>query len=73
MAGNFYGGDVAQLRQLAKDLAGGANRLSLLGSQLSSVISTGAGDAISLNRFVFDYEVTRGDVWTLRLPPAPSR
>jgi hypothetical protein len=34
----------------------------------ASVISTGAGDAISLNRFVFDYEVTRGDVWTLRLP-----
>ena len=28
MAGNFYGGDVAQLRQLAKDLAGGANRLN---------------------------------------------
>jgi Tol biopolymer transport system component len=39
----------------------------------ASVISTGAGDAISLNRFVFDYEVTRGDVWTLRLPSAPSR
>lgn len=42
MAGNFYGGDVAQLRQLARDLAGGANRINLLGQQLGSAISTGA-------------------------------
>ncbi|WP_185261926.1 hypothetical protein [Pseudarthrobacter sp. NBSH8] len=42
MAGNFYGRDVAQLRQLAKELAGGANGLSLLGQQLSRAISTGA-------------------------------
>jgi eukaryotic-like serine/threonine-protein kinase len=39
----------------------------------ASVISTGAGDAISLNRFVFDFEVTRGDVWTMRLPVDVSR
>jgi hypothetical protein len=31
MAGNFYGADVAQLRQLAKDLANGAIRVDLLG------------------------------------------
>ncbi|KSU70785.1 hypothetical protein GA0061083_3758 [Pseudarthrobacter enclensis] len=41
MAGTFYGGDVAQLRQLAKDLAGGANRLNALGQQLNSTISSG--------------------------------
>lgn len=41
MAGTFYGADVAQLRQLAKDLAGGANRLNALGQQLGSTISTG--------------------------------
>ena len=42
MAGNFYGADVAQLRQLAKDLAGGANRLNALGQQLGSSISSTA-------------------------------
>lgn len=55
MAGNFYGGDVAQMRQLAKDLAGGANRLSLLGSQLSSVISTGAWKGHDGERFRSDW------------------
>ncbi|XAS67274.1 WXG100 family type VII secretion target [Micrococcaceae bacterium Sec5.7] len=40
MAGNFYGADIAQLRRLAKDLAGGANRLTALGQQLGSAISS---------------------------------
>ncbi|MET3174375.1 UNVERIFIED_ORG: uncharacterized protein YukE [Arthrobacter sp. UYCu721] len=55
MAGNFYGGDVAQLRQLAKDLAGGANRLSLLGQQLSSALSTGAWKGHDGERFRSDW------------------
>jgi uncharacterized protein YukE len=42
MAGNFYGADVVQLRQLAKDLAGGANRLNALGQQLGSSVSSTA-------------------------------
>lgn len=39
MAGNFYGADVAQLRQLAKDLARNADRISELGQQLSGAIA----------------------------------
>lgn len=38
MAGTFYGSDVAQLRQLAKELAGGATRLNTLSQQLGSTI-----------------------------------
>lgn len=55
MAGNFYGGDVAQLRQLAKELAGGANRLSLLGQQLSRAVSTGAWKGQDGERFRSDW------------------
>jgi hypothetical protein len=55
MAGNFYGGDVAQLRQLAKDLATGADRLGLLGQQLSSAISTGAWKGRDGERFRSDW------------------
>jgi hypothetical protein len=55
MAGNFYGGDVAQLRQLAKDLAAGADRLGLLGQQLSSAISTGAWKGRDGERFRSDW------------------
>lgn len=55
MAGSFYGGDVAQLRQLAKDLAGGAMRLSLLGHQLSGVIGTGAWKGHDGERFRSDW------------------
>jgi hypothetical protein len=55
MAGNFYGGDVAQLRQLAKDLAVGADRLGLLGQQLSSAISTGAWKGRDGERFRSDW------------------
>lgn len=51
MAGTFYGGDVAQLRQLAKDLAGGANRLNALGQQLNSTISSGLWKGHDGDRF----------------------
>ena len=39
MAGNFYGSDVAQLRQLAKELARNADSLTTLGQQLSGSIT----------------------------------
>ncbi|UVJ41696.1 WXG100 family type VII secretion target [Arthrobacter sp. CJ23] len=39
MAGNFYGADVAQLRQLAKDMAGGAGKLDQLRQMLGSAIA----------------------------------
>jgi hypothetical protein len=55
MAGNFYGGDVAQLRQLAKDLAGGANRINLLSQQLGGAISTGAWKGHDAERFRSDW------------------
>ncbi|WAJ32693.1 WXG100 family type VII secretion target [Arthrobacter sp. FX8] len=51
MAGNFYGGDVEQLRQLAKDLAAGANRLNVLGQQLSSSIGSGLWKGRDGDRF----------------------
>jgi uncharacterized protein YukE len=51
MAGTFYGGDVAQLRQLAKDLAGGANRLNALGQQLNRTISSGLWKGHDGDRF----------------------
>ena len=40
MAGNFYGADVAQLRQLAKDLAKDASQLEQLGQQLGVSIAS---------------------------------
>ncbi|MDQ0680976.1 uncharacterized protein YukE [Arthrobacter pascens] len=58
MAGNFYGGDVAQLRRLAKDLAGGANRLDLLGQQLSSMVSTSPWKGHDGDRFRSDWTST---------------
>jgi uncharacterized protein YukE len=51
MAGTFYGGDVGQLRQLAKDLAGGANKLDALGQQLGSTISAGLWKGRDGDRF----------------------
>lgn len=51
MAGNFYGGDVAQLRQLAKDLTAGANRLNALGQQLSSSVGSGLWKGRDGDRF----------------------
>ena len=39
MAGNFFGSDVAQLRQLAKELARNADSLTTLGQQLSGSIT----------------------------------
>jgi uncharacterized protein YukE len=51
MAGNFYGGDVAQLRQLAKDLSAGANRLNVLGQQLRSSVGSGVWKGRDGDRF----------------------
>lgn len=51
MAGTFYGADVAQLRQLAKDLAGGANQLNALGQQLGSTINTSSWKGHDAERF----------------------
>ncbi|MEE2570383.1 WXG100 family type VII secretion target [Pseudarthrobacter sp. J64] len=51
MAGNFYGADVAQLRQLAKDMANGATRLGNLGQQLSSAVSTSPWKGNDAERF----------------------
>lgn len=56
VAGNFYGADVAQLRRLAKDLAGSAQRLNQLGQQLSGTISISPWKGNDGDRF-------RGD-WT---------
>ena len=55
MAGNFYGGDVAQLRQLAKDLGAGANRLNVLGQQLGSSIGSGLWKGRDGDRFRNDW------------------
>ncbi|MDQ0771475.1 hypothetical protein QF031_004224 [Pseudarthrobacter defluvii] len=51
MAGNFYGGDVAQLRQLAKELSRGANRLNGLEQQLGSSIGSGQWKGRDGDRF----------------------
>ena len=51
MAGTFYGGDVGQLRQLAKELAGGANKLDALSQQLGSTISAGLWKGRDGDRF----------------------
>jgi uncharacterized protein YukE len=55
MAGNFYGADVAQLRQLAKDLANGANRLDQLGQQLGSSIASSPWRGHDGDRFRSDW------------------
>ena len=55
MAGNFYGADVAQLRQLAKDLATGASRLDQLGQQLGSSIASSPWRANDGERFRSDW------------------
>ncbi|WP_426997394.1 WXG100 family type VII secretion target [Pseudarthrobacter sp. N5] len=55
MAGNFYGADIAELRRLAKDLAGGATRLDTLGQQLSSTISSSPWEGHDGDRFRSDW------------------
>ncbi|QCP00348.1 WXG100 family type VII secretion target [Arthrobacter sp. 24S4-2] len=55
MAGNFYGADVAQLRQLAKDLANGASRLDQLGQQLGSSIASSPWKGHDGDRFRSDW------------------
>lgn len=51
MAGNFYGADVAQLRQLAKDMDGGASKLNQLGQMLGSVIAGASWPGYDGERF----------------------
>ncbi|MFJ5958677.1 WXG100 family type VII secretion target [Paenarthrobacter sp. NPDC092416] len=51
MAGNFYGADVAQLRQLAKNLARNADRLTELGQQLSGSITNSPWKGSDGDRF----------------------
>ncbi|MBP1233368.1 uncharacterized protein YukE [Arthrobacter sp. PvP102] len=55
MAGNFYGADVAQLRQLAKDLAKGASRLEQLGQQLGGSIASSPWKGNDGERFRSDW------------------
>ncbi|MEC5180446.1 WXG100 family type VII secretion target [Arthrobacter sp. CG_A4] len=55
MAGNFYGADVAQLRRLAQDLAGGARRLNQLGQQLGGTISASHWKGNDGERFRSDW------------------
>ncbi|KIS25463.1 hypothetical protein TV39_20645 [Arthrobacter sp. SPG23] len=55
MAGNFYGADVAQLRQLAKDLAKGASRLEQLGQQLGGSITSSPWKGNDGERFRSDW------------------
>ncbi|WP_426988886.1 WXG100 family type VII secretion target [Pseudarthrobacter sp. Y6] len=58
MAGNFYGADVAQLRQLAKDLANGATRMDQLGQQLGSSIASSPWKGNDGARFRADWSST---------------
>ncbi|KNH22968.1 hypothetical protein ACU18_00565 [Arthrobacter sp. ZBG10] len=58
MTGTFYGGDVAQLRRLARDLAGGATRLEALCRQLSTTVGTGAWKGRDGDRFRSDWTGT---------------
>jgi uncharacterized protein YukE len=58
MAGNFYGADVAQLRQLAKDLALGATRMDQLGQQLGSSIASSPWKGHDGARFRADWNST---------------
>lgn len=55
MVGNFYGADVAQLRQLAKDMANGANRLNQLGQQLGGSIASSPWKGDDAERFRSDW------------------
>ena len=55
MAGNFYGADVAQLRQLAKNLASSASRLDQLGQQLGSSIASSPWKGNDAERFRSDW------------------
>lgn len=55
MAGNFYGADVAQLRQLAKELARGAGRLEQLGQQLGGSIASTTWKGSDGERFRGDW------------------
>lgn len=62
MVGNFYGADVAQLRQLAKDMANGANRLNMLGQQLSGSIASSPWKGDDADRFRSDWNSSHARV-----------
>ncbi|WP_104175115.1 WXG100 family type VII secretion target [Arthrobacter sp. Y81] len=62
MAGNFYGADVAQLRQLAKELATGASRLDQLGQQLGSSIASSPWKGNDGERFRSDWNAKHAKV-----------
>ncbi len=62
MAGNFYGADVAQLRQLAKNLANGANQLDQLGQQLGSSIASSPWKGHDGDRFRSDWNSSHAKV-----------
>lgn len=62
MAGNFYGADVAQLRQLAKDFAKSANRLDQLGQQLGSSIASSPWKGHDGERFRSDWNAAHAKV-----------
>jgi len=62
VAGNFYGADVAQLRQLAKDLANGASRLDQLGRQLGSTIASSPWKGNDGDRFRSDWNGSHAKV-----------
>ena len=68
MAGNFYGADVAQLRQLAKDLAKGASRLEQLGQQLGVSIASSPWKGNDGDRFRSDWNASHAK--TLRAAAA---
>jgi uncharacterized protein YukE len=56
VAGNFYGADVAQLRQLAKELAKSASRLDQLGQQLGTSIASSPWKGNDGDRFRSDWK-----------------
>ncbi|MGX9899359.1 WXG100 family type VII secretion target [Arthrobacter sp. SA17] len=62
MVGNFYGADVAQLRQLAKDMANGANRLSMLGQQLGGSVASSPWKGDDADRFRSDWNSSHARV-----------
>lgn len=62
MVGNFYGADVAQLRQLAKDMANAANRLNHLGQQLGGSITSSPWKGDDAERFRSDWNSSHSTV-----------
>lgn len=55
MAGNFVGADVAQLRRLAKAMAGSAHRINQLGQQLNGSLEARSWKGADADRFRSDW------------------